>query len=269
MPAVCDPATGLQFYELSHEWGHGVPMMPGHEDVVLKRGAKHADYGVMSHRIRMVMHSGTHLNAPIHLVQHGAGVGGIALERCFGSGVILNLAKGKWETVTSADLEAATPAVQAGDIVVIHTGWHRRYSDSLEYFGDSPGLSRDAAEWLIARQVKLVAVDTPQIDHPLATSLGAHRGGPLMKRLVATYARETGRDATADYPEWMPAHRALLSAGIPTIENVGGDVAELAGSRATFQCYPWRWLEGDACVVRFVAMTDPTGKCRVDPGKAA
>ncbi len=88
MPAICDPATGLQFYELSHEWGHGVPMMPGHEDVILKRGAKHADHGVMSHRIRMVMHSGTHLNAPIHLVQHGAGVGGIALERCFGNGAM-------------------------------------------------------------------------------------------------------------------------------------------------------------------------------------
>lgn len=269
MPAVRDPATGLQFYELSHEWGHGIPSMPGHDDVILKRGAKHAEYGVMSHRIRTVMHNGTHLNAPIHLIQHGAPVGAIALERCFGNGAVIDVPKGKWELVTAGDLEAATPAVQAGDIVVINTGWHRRYSDSLEYFGAAPGLAKDAAEWLIARDVKVVAVDTPQIDHPLATSLGPHRGGPLMKRLAANYATETGRDAKADFPEWIPAHRALLAAGIPTIENVGGDVAELAGSRATFQCCPWRWLEGDACIIRFVAMTDPTGACRIDPGKAA
>ncbi len=29
MVGVTDPQTGLQFFELSHEWGHGVPSMPG------------------------------------------------------------------------------------------------------------------------------------------------------------------------------------------------------------------------------------------------
>lgn len=116
--------------------------------------------------------------------------------------------------------------------------------------------------------MKLVAVDTPQVDHPLATSLGLHRGGPLMNRLPRTYAAETGRDPKADFPDWNPAHKALLGAGIPTIENVGGDIAELSGRRATFQCYPWNWMEGDACVVRFVAIIDPSGTCRIDAGTA-
>ncbi|GIX13229.1 MAG: cyclase [Paracoccaceae bacterium] len=268
MPAVADPATGLEFYELSHEWGHGAPSLPGDDDVQLRRTVKHAQHGVMAHRIRMVMHSGTHINAPIHLIQKGIGVGAIALERCFGNGVVLDIPKGRWELVGPEDLAAARPAPQRGDIVVIRTGWHRRYSDSLEYFGDSPGLSKAGAEWLVGIGAKLVAMDTPQIDHPLATSLGPHRGGPQIKRLAARYAAETGRDALADFPEWNPAHRALLAAGIPTIENVGGDVAELAGRRATFQCYPWRWYEGDACPVRFVAMLDPGGACRIDSGAA-
>lgn len=268
MSAVTDPATGLQFYELSHEWGHGTPSMPGHDDVQLRRSVKHAQHGVMAHRIRMVMHSGTHVNAPIHLIQKGIGVGAIALDRFFGNGVIANIPKGRWELVEPADLEAASPAIRPGDIVVINTGWHKRYADSLEYFGDSPGLSKTAADWLVAKGVKLVAVDTPQVDHPLATSLGPHRGGPLMNRLAKKYMAETGRDPKADFPEWNPAHKALLGAGIPTIENVGGDVAALSGKRATFQCYPWNWMEGDACVVRFVAMLDPCGTCRIDAGNA-
>ncbi|WP_436643318.1 cyclase family protein [Microbaculum sp. FT89] len=268
MPAVTDPATGLQFYELSHQWGHGTPSMPGHEDVHLRRTVKHAQHGVMAHRIRMVMHSGTHLNAPVHLIQKGIGVGGIALDRFFGNGVIVRIPKDRWEFVEPADLQSALPAIQAGDIVVINTGWHARYADSLEYFGDSPGLSHAAAGWLVGKDVKLVAVDTPQVDHPLATSLGLHRGGPLMNRLPRTYAAETGRDPKADFPDWNPAHKALLGAGIPTIENVGGDIAELSGRRATFQCYPWNWMEGDACVVRFVAIIDPSGTCRIDAGTA-
>ena len=100
---------------------------------------------------------------------------------------MLSIPKQQWELVTVADLEGATPAIEADDIVVIVTGWHRRYSDSIDYFGHSPGLSKEAAEWLVDKRVKLVAVDTPQVDHPLATSLGLQRNGPQMKRLPKAY----------------------------------------------------------------------------------
>jgi kynurenine formamidase len=268
MPAVADPVTGLLFYELSHEWGHGVPMMPGYDDVKLYRSSQHAKNGVMAHRVRMVMHSGTHLNAPRHLVAKAAAVGEIALDRLFGSGVVLDIPKDKWQLIEPADLERAEPPIEADDIVVLCTGWHRQYSDSQEYFGHSPGLSKAAAKWLVDRGIKLLAVDTPQVDHPLATSLGPQRNGPQMKRLPGDYQRDTGRDPRADFPEWNVAHRTLLAAGIPTIENVGGDVAALVGTRCTFHAYPWNWMEGDACPIRFVAIADRGGNYKLDAGRA-
>ena len=268
MPGVTEPETGLVFYELSHEWGHDAPTLPGFEDVKLHRASTHAKNGVMATRVRTVMHSGTHVNAPIHLIQRGAGVGDIALDRFFGSGVVLSIPKQQWALVTAADLESATPTIESEDIVVIVTGWHRRYSDSIDYFGYSPGLSKEAAAWLVAKGIKLVAVDTPQVDHPLATSLGPQRNGPQMKRLPKAYRTATGRDAKADFPEWNPAHRVLLAAGIPTIENVGAEVDMLVGKRCTFHAYPWNWPEGDACGVRFVAILDPAGTYRLDGGGA-
>jgi len=36
-PAI-DPHSGLQLYELSHVWGHGVPSMPGDDDVKIHYG---------------------------------------------------------------------------------------------------------------------------------------------------------------------------------------------------------------------------------------
>ena len=269
MEKVVDPHSGLQFYELSHVWGHGTPSMPGHEDVSLKRGVKHAEHGVMTHRIRMVMHSGTHLNSPIHLIQGGAGVGEIDIEKCFGIGAVVSIPKSKWELISVSDLELASPEIFPDDIVIIVTGWHTKYSDSLEYFGESPGLSVEAADWLVKKSVKLLGIDTPQVDHPLATSLGPHRGGPLMKRLPKKYADETGRDPKTDFPIWNGAHKLLLQAGIPTVENVGGDVAELIGKHALIHAYPWRWPEGDASVIRLVGILDPTGDYRIESGKAA
>ena len=266
MTMTTDPYTGLQLIELNHEWGHGVPSYPGQDDVKMFRGVKHAQHGVLAWKINTVMHTGTHMNAPLHLVQKAEDLAGISVDRFFGNGVVLSISKGSYEVITVKDLDSATPEVQKGDVVVIVTGWHRKYSDSLEYYGESPGLSKDAAEWLVKKDCRLVGVDTPQVDHPLATSLGQHRGGPIMNRLVGAYQEATGLDPKKEHPEWNVAHKTLLGAGIPTIEQVGGDVDMLAGKRATFAATPWKFEYGDACPVRFVGMIDPSGKCRIDAG---
>jgi len=266
MSAVVDPVSGLEFYELSHRWGYNAPTLPGYEDVRIERIVYHAKHGVMTQKYKTTMHVSTHVNAPLHLLPGGKSVGDLPLPHFFGNGVVVGIAKGKWERITADDLSRARPEVRKDDIVIIVTGWHARYSDSQEYFGHAPGLAPDAAQWLVARGVKLVGVDTPQIDHPLATSLGLHRNGPQMRHLAPEYEKATGRSAKADFPDWNPAHRALLENGVPTVENVGGDVAQVTGKRCTFHAYPWNWGEGDACVIRLVAMLDPTGRNRIEPG---
>ena len=187
------------------------------------------------------------------------------MDKCFGNGIVLDIPKTSYEVITADDLKSKN--ILNGDIVVINTGWHHKYSDSLEYYGESPGLSKDAAEYLVSLNCKLVAVDTPQIDHPLATSLGNHRGGPLMNRLVKEYKENTGLDPEEEHGEWNIAHKTLLQAGIPTVEQVGGDVDLLKDKRATFAAMPWKIYPGDACQIRFIAIVDPEGTVRIDSGK--
>jgi kynurenine formamidase len=221
---------------------------------------------VMTHKITTIFHTSTHLNAPIHPVPGAPAVGDLALQKFFGTGVVVSIPKRKWGLIEPSDLERVKPQIKAGDIVLINTGWHRKYSDSKEYFGYAPGLSKHAAEWLVKKRVKLVGIDTACVDHPLATSLGPHRNGPQIKYLLPEYKESAGREAIKDFPEWNAAHRTLLEAGIPTIENVGGDLDALSGKRCTFQGFPWKWHEGDACVIRLVALLDPKGTCRLERG---
>ena len=265
---VTEPDTGLVFVELSQEWGAHTPVFPGFKDIQVRRVTTHATHGVLAQHYATVIHHGTHVNAPLHLVQGGAGVGELSLETFFGNGKVLPVPKGEWELVEPADLAASGGDIGEGDIVVINTGWHHRYSDSIEYFGHGPGLSNAAAGWLVDRGVKLVGIDTATIDHPLATSLAqSYRGlGPLIKELPRRYAARTGRQPAEDHPEWNPAHRTLLAAGIPTIENVGADLDVVSGRWCAFQAFPWFWPEGDACVVRLVAILDPTGDYRLESG---
>ena len=261
--------TGLEFYDLSHPWGFGQPNWPYFEDVKIERLHYHAKSGVLSQRITTVMHYGTHMDAPAHVVEGTEFIDELPLEKFIGTGVVVSIPKKKWEVVTPKDLDNARPAIQPGDIVIVNTGWHRYYSDSQIYYGYSPGFYKEAGEWFVERRVKLVGTDTQALDHPLGTAIAPHGTGwpnGLLPHVCAQYKRETSRDVLEDFPLWEPCHRAILGAGIPGIENIGGDIDQVTGKRCTFFAFPWRWIKGDGCIIRLVAALDPTGEFRIEHG---
>lgn len=259
---------GLQFFDLSHPWGHGMPQWPGHGDgpsrgldvSVVEYHAKHA---VCTRQVEFIMHRGTHMDAPNHVMEDTPSITGYELWRFFGTGVAVSIPKGKWGIVTAEDLERATPRIEPGDIVMINTGSHRRFGDNEDYYAYSPGLYKDAADWLVARRVKMVGIDVQALDHPLGTYMVSHGPGPSMPHLAAEYRAATGREVMADFPLWEPAHKILMGNGIPGIENVGGDLDRVTGRRCTFMAFPWRWPHGEGCGVRVVAVIDPARTFRV------
>lgn len=113
-------------------------------------------------------HTGTHIDAPSHLLRDGKNLDDIPLERLIGDGVVLDIAKGELGVIGPNDLEKAQPPeVRKNDIVLIHTGWGSKWftEDSEYLFSKRPGLSVEGAEWLTNRCVKAVGIDTfaPQI----------------------------------------------------------------------------------------------------------
>ncbi|MGB2179844.1 MAG: cyclase family protein [Porticoccaceae bacterium] len=261
---------GLEFYDLSHPWGLGQPCWPYFEDVKIERLHGMAKTGgVLTQKITTVMHSGTHIDAPAHVVPGTAFMDEVPLPYFFGSGVILDIPKQKWEMVTADDLESATPQVREGDIVIVNTGWHKYYGDNQHYYGYAPGFGREAGEWFVEKKVKMAGNDTQALDHPLATAIGPHGPGKphgLLPNVCAEYKEATGRDVIDDFPEWEPCHNIMLSNGICGFENVGGDIDKVTGKRVTFAAFPWRWKKGDGCIVRLVAILDPTGNFRIETG---
>jgi kynurenine formamidase len=269
MAPEIDPVTGILYYELSHPWGHGVPAWPYFEDVKIERLHTMARSGVLTQKITTVMHSGTHVDVPGHVIEGAPLLHEIPLWRFFGTGVVVSIPKQKWEKVTGEDLEAATPTIQPNDIVMVNTGWHHHYGDNSMYYAYSPGFDKSAGDWFAERGVRAVGTDTQALDHPLATAIGPHGpGGPngLLPWANKEYKEETGRDVIEDFPLWEPCHRALLSQGIVGFENVGGDIDDVNGQRVTFAAFPWRWVGGDGCIVRLVAMVDPKGTFRMEQG---
>ena len=152
----------------------------------------------------MVVHTGTHVDAPRHFCADGPGMEAIPLDRLMGEGVVIRLELSACEAITPEQLAAAAPAVEPGDIVAIDTGWKTRWE--TPDWTRHPYLSLEATDWLIDKQVKLVAVDTINPDLPYDLR-------------------------PADFG--FPVHCALLRRGILIAEQVA-NLEALSGKRAEF-----------------------------------
>ncbi len=262
-------ADGLRFYNLSQEVGHNMPQWPSPMSpaLVVRKLYFHAMHDTYVVEYDGIMHRGTHMDTPAHVTADQPYLDGYELWRYFGTGVAVSIPKQKWGVITPADLEHAQPSIRPGDIVMINTGWHHYYGDNDTYYSYSPGLHRESAEWLVDKQVKLVGVDVQALDHPLGTRLVEHGPGPSHPHLIAEYRAETGREVADDFPDWEPAHKTMLLAGIPGIENVGGDLDDVTGKRCTFMVFPARLREGDGSPVRVVAVLDPGQRFRIPTGR--
>ena len=266
--ANLDNTMGLHFHNLSHRFGFQSPNWPYFQDVQIERIHYMAKSGVLSQRITTTMHNGTHIDAPAHVVSGTPFIDEVPLPHFFGTGIVVSIPKKRWEMITYDDLEAAAgKVVRPGDVVIVNTGWHHKYDDNDEYFAYCPGFVPSAGDWFVEKKVKVVGHDTQANDHPLATAIGPHRNGPLLPHLAKEYLEWSGgRSWDQDHPEWEPVHRKLFTNGILGIENVGGDLDAVTGKRVTFAFFPWNWDRGDGCIIRLVAITDPTQGYRIEKG---
>ncbi len=119
-------------------------------------------------RLGMVVHGFTHMDSPRHILAGGDTTSEIALDRTVGAAAVLDLSGIAPETeITEEMLAAAGAHLEAGDIAILKTCWEDTHSHQTpEYWTESPYLSAEACRWLLAREIKALAVDFPQ-DYPI------------------------------------------------------------------------------------------------------
>lgn len=176
------------------------------------------------------LHTGAHIDAPLHCYADGATTAEIPLDRVMGSAVVVDCTGvGESEPVGVRQLEAAGAEVAEGDIVVLHTGWTDRWWGRYpDYFTRSPFLEADAAEWLVARKPKAVAFD-------------------FFEEYCARLPDFTSED--------FVCHRILLGAGIPMLEGLTG-VGQLPRPRVDFFAPFYRIAGCDGAQARFFALVE-------------
>ncbi|MFY1682770.1 cyclase family protein [Micromonospora sp. WMMD730] len=191
--------AGVAIYDLGRQLSIGMPQSPNHPPFWLSMPRRHGDMvradggSAANDLLVMGTHVGTHVDALAHVSHDGRLHGGAdaAAAQAGGRftelgvhtvapmvrrGVLLDVPAAldlpdcpPGYEITPADLDAAvrrqgTP-VQAGDVVLIRSGWGRHFDDEDpgRYVGREsgvPGISTAGAQWLAAAGVQAAGADT-------------------------------------------------------------------------------------------------------------
>jgi arylformamidase len=175
--------------------------------------------------ISMATHIGTHMDAPAHAFAGAATIDQIALDAVCGAGVVIHVDAEPNEPITLAQVVAGGPAIQAGDIVLLDTGFAKYAAAKDPAYLQNPYLAQDLADELVAKKVKVLGVDCVTVDMPVSV-----------------------RPPDFAYP----IHRTLLGNGVLIVENLG-DLSSVAGKRVKIYAFPLKITGSDAGHVRVVA----------------
>jgi arylformamidase len=159
----------------------GMPVWPGDPPCHCGWSSRLPGDGFNAAELSFGAHTGTHMDAPLHVLEDGARIAEVPLATCLGITWVVDT--GGAGALDAKWLAANLP--HGCERLLLRT---RAWLDAERFPETWPALTPDAARLLADRGVRLVGTDAPSPDPADA--------------------------------EDLPVHRILLGAGIPIIENL-------------------------------------------------
>ena len=145
--------------DLSVPLNQQTPVYPGDPKTKISPAGIFKKDGYNDHQVSIGTHVGTHIDAPLHMIDRGKDLSKIPLEQFVGRGRYIKVGK-------NFDLAKIKNAgITKGDIVLFHTGMGTHYHQP-SYFESYPDMNQDIAQYLIDKKIKMIGLDSCSPDHP-------------------------------------------------------------------------------------------------------
>ncbi len=150
----------------------------------------------LTYQLVMNEHNGTHVDAPAHFISDSKPGDHVTIDRVplsslIGRGVRLDCRKFREGDYVAKSFvtawESEHGAISTGDIVLFNFGWSDHWGlrpNHKRYVEDWPGVSLDAAEYLISKSVAAIGVDTISPDPPAALTTNPIHPVVLQKQVL-------------------------------------------------------------------------------------
>jgi kynurenine formamidase len=182
--------------------------------------------------LSILVHNGTHIDAPRHMLEQGYPVDQIPLAQVAQEGVLIDLPnKGANSSVSVKDILDTGVALGPNRIPIINTGWTEKMWGKPGFWDQMPYLEPGVGDLLVSKGVPAVAMDVfPE------------------KALWRGVKLDPGEN-------WVANHIALLEKGIPMIQFVT-NLSQIGKNRFVLIALPLKIKGGDASPARVIALVE-------------
>lgn len=207
----------MRAIDLTHTIRADMPVFPGTPAPVLQPAATLETAGFRETSLTLTSHTGTHMDAPAHLLPQGLTLDAYPAERLIGRGLLLDC---RGQAIDPPLLAEIPPGLARDAFLLLHTGWWKTW-DSGAYFQGCPFLPPAMASALVALGLRGVGIDGPSVD-PISS-------------------------------DTLPAHRILLGAGLLILENLAR-LDQLTDAPFTLCAFPLPYPNADGAPARVIAL---------------
>ncbi len=163
----------MKVIDLTLEITDGISTFPGLQKAVCLPHVTHSFSapryaepckGFASFQLLLNDHTGTHVDAPFHMIADGDTVEKTKIENFVGKAIILDFSDLPCKKdITAADImdKENELMIQEDDIVIIRK-WNKKWGE--DGFFECKALTEDAAEYLVNKKIKLLGIDLPTVD---------------------------------------------------------------------------------------------------------
>ncbi len=169
-----------KFIDLSQQVSPSMPLWPGDPETQRLRHSTYQEVGYNLNSWSVGEHSGTHVGAPSHYLESGRSIERYGANELFLEASVFDLPE-MWHSEAAADIETQLayliedenqngPFPDEG-IVILRTGWAKRWPESEEVFQlddggnlSSPGFMDGTVSWLLEKRgIRAIGTDAPEI----------------------------------------------------------------------------------------------------------
>lgn len=207
--------------DLTHTIREDMPVYPGSPQPAFKPTGNLTRNGYRETLIQFASHTGTHMDAPSHMLPHGSSLDVLPVSQFCGRAVAVDVSFLPSGGIITMDfLRGLNGAVLSTDFVLFYTGWEKKWGTDA-YFDDTfPVPDKEAAQYLVSCGLKGVGTDALSVD-------------------------------TLKDPD-RKAHKTLLGGGLVIVESLC--LKKVVGRKdMMFFALPMKFMDADGAPVRAVA----------------
>ncbi|MDO4503361.1 MAG: cyclase family protein [Coriobacteriia bacterium] len=216
----------MEVVDLTQTIEPGMSVFPGDERPTLEAVATHERDGFAQMQLKLLTHTGTHVDAPAHVLPGGRTLDQLTADQFMGTALVVDASDcGPGRTIGPDVLARHGDLLRQVDFLLVRTGWDAHWG-TPRYEGGYACLDDQALELVTSLQLKGIGFDTLSPD-----PVDSHD---------------------------LPAHRQILERGMVIIENLCnlGQCAELGrgqGGLVQFACLPLKVRDSDGSPARAIA----------------